>query len=67
MRKNVFKNFFKKETIDDDVNNHYFDYIQTGPMEEETLQEFEFDKEKFHEYLESKEMDKLSNQDKYGR
>jgi hypothetical protein len=52
------------QTTFKDIENErisYFDSIQTGPMEEEILQEFYFDPDRFKEYLKERELDQLQD------
>ena len=57
------KNKSLQTTFKDIENDRisYFDSIQTGPMEEEILQEFYFDPDRFKEYLKEREWDHLQD------
>ena len=57
------KNKSLQTTFKDIENDRisYFDSIQTGPMEEEILQEFYFDPDRFKEYLKERELDQLQD------
>lgn len=41
----------KKEDFDNSTSSVYYDYVQIGPLEEEILKEFYFDKEQFKRYM----------------
>lgn len=55
----------KKTSINNQLENFnrkyisYFDKVQIGPLEEEIMQEFYFDTERFKEYLKNKELSHL--------
>ena len=57
------KNKSLQTTFKDIENDRisYFDSIQTGPMEEEILQEFYFDPDRFKEYLKERELNHLQD------
>ena len=54
MKKNTHSNVQldqKKEAFDNSTSSVYYDYVQIGPLEEEILKEFYFDKEQFKRYM----------------
>lgn len=54
MKKNTHSNVQldqKKEDFDNSSSSVYYDYVQIGPLEEEILKEFYFDKEQFKRYM----------------
>ena len=42
----------KKEDFDNSTSSVYYDYVQIGPLEEEILKEFYFDRNQFKKYME---------------